>query len=143
MDISLEIDIRQPIDTVFRYATSWQTLGEWVQPAPTLMPHDGPAEGIGSTYWQSQQFGGYEVCSEVQIVEYMPPRLVTYRTLSGPIPYELTLTFCPIPGGTHATYRMVGDLGGFLSQIAEPMLKGYLERSFAAGWELMKGLLEA
>ena len=76
------------------------------------------------------------------VTAYDPPRLAAMKGLSGNAPFEATLRFEEVEGGTRATVQTVFNLTGAMRLVGPLFIPAY-ERGWASGLQNLKRLMEA
>lgn len=102
---------------------------------------DGPI-GVGSTWKATASVLGRELEAEMQITDWQPPLQTTFKTISGPIPFEVTAKVEPQDNGTLLTFSGKVELGGFF-KIAEGLAAKQLENQMKEDNQRLKKLLES
>lgn len=134
--------ISRPQQEVFDFvsdpanATQWQSsteVAEWTSEGPP---------GVGSTYRSIVKFLGRKVESTDEITIWDPPKQYSFKTVSGPIPYEATIRFESQEDGTQLTIEGQAEVGGFF-KIAEGLVGKQAEKLTDTNFSALKRLLEA
>lgn len=136
------IHIDRPVEDVFSYATELERWPEWageVVEEETLT--EGPL-GEGTRVRGVGKFLGRRVEVVNEINAYEPNAKLAFRTVSGPIKSQNTLTFESVEGGTNVTESIEAELGGFFG-LADSLVARMAGRQFATNLANMKDLLEA
>jgi len=111
----------RPIDEVFAYLSDFANTLEWdpgVVEAQRL--DDGPI-AAGSEFRIVSEFLGRRTSLLYRVVEFDPPRLVTFRGVNSTVVSLDRLTFEDFGGGTQVTYDADLTLKGPL-RVADPLL---------------------
>ena len=117
-------------------AVEWQSsaeAGEWTS--------DGPF-GVGSTWKAKIKFMGRDIESDMQITDWESPSLVSFKTLSGPIPMEATNKLEPKDKGTLLTLNGKIEFGGFF-KMAEGMAGKQVVKQVENDNKTLKQLMES
>jgi hypothetical protein len=142
MRFQRDVAIHRPVGEVFGYVSDPGNDPAWV---PVSHRHartsPGPMgtgatteEDVGFLRWRLTRFTW-------EVVEYDPPRVIAYRSTSGPVPLHIRMRLEPAPGGTMLALTAQIELKRPVRPAA-PLLR------FAAGlqlrWQLraLKRLLE-
>ncbi|UCD97355.1 MAG: SRPBCC family protein [Chloroflexota bacterium] len=102
---------------------------------------DGPI-GVGSTWKTTTSLLGREIEAELQITDYQPPNQTTFKSISGPIPIEVTAKVEPQDSGSLLTFSGKVELGGFF-KIAEGLAAKQFEKQMNEDNQRLKKLLES
>lgn len=102
---------------------------------------DGPV-GVGSKWKSVNRFLGRDINAELEITDWQPPTQNTFKTISGPIPFELTVKVEAQDGGTLLTQKGQVEFGGFFS-LAEGLVGNQLKKQMEADLNALKVLLES
>jgi uncharacterized protein YndB with AHSA1/START domain len=133
--------INRPIGDVFAYVTDLRHSAEWQAGLlEARQTTDGP-QGIGTQFAFVRNFMGRKIEASVEFVVYEPSSIVTFRSISGPMPIESSYLFEPTPEGTKVTSKVEMQPRGFIS-LAEPLIAANLRREMEAGFGELKDLLE-
>ena len=122
--------LADPANTV-----QWQSgteSAEWIS--------DGPP-GIGSVYKVGAKFLGRKVETEMEILGWDPPNMLSYKTVNGPIPLKNTTTFEVQGDGTLLTHSIQTEFGTFF-RLAEGLVGKQVEKQVASDNAALKLLLE-
>lgn len=76
-----------------------------------------------------------------EYVAYEPGRIITFKTISGPVPLEASYLFESVAGGTNLTSRIAMDAKGLIS-LAEPLIARSLKKEMETAFVALKNLLE-
>jgi uncharacterized membrane protein len=106
MCIETSILINRPIDEVFSYATSSAHAFIWRSTlvAITDTPHE--TMRVGSIFREQSKLLSQIVETTYEVVEWMPPRRFTYKSIVGAAPGLVGLRFAPVTGGTQVSIRV-------------------------------------
>ena len=102
---------------------------------------DGPV-GVGSTWKMTVSLLGRELESQLQIMEWQPHSLTRFKSISGPIPFEMTARVEPQDSGTLLTFSGQVEFGGFF-KLAEGLAAKQLQNQMDADNQTLKKLLES
>ena len=102
---------------------------------------EGPV-GVGSTQHSVDKFLGRNIESDSEITVWDPPNEYGWKSVGGPIPYELSMKFTPDGGGTQISFGGQAELGGFL-KLAEGMAGKQMEKQMDDDFNNLKAVLEA
>lgn len=94
----------------------------------------------GAEFEYTFQFLGKRFKARFETTEYEVNRRLAFRTISGPIDMETTVTYEPVTGGTRVHQVVEGDPRGFF-KVAEPVLVKSVRRQLNGSLENLKDLL--
>ncbi len=134
--------INRPPQDVFDFVTSpanspkWQGSvenAEWTSESPV---------GVGSTWRSVATFLGRKLESIIEITSWDPPNGHSFKSISGPIPFENTLRFESKDNGTQLHISGQAEIGGFF-KLAEGLVGKQVEKQLESDFAALKLLLEA
>jgi carbon monoxide dehydrogenase subunit G len=142
IEFEQEIFINRPQPEVFDFVSDpandsrWQSGsegGEWSS--------DGPV-GVGSTVSSATKFLGRTIESTHEVTSWDPPNRLGQKAVTGPVPFEITISLEPKEGGTQVTVNGQAEFGGFF-KVAEGLVGRQLKKQMASDFKSLKALLEA
>src|SRR5262245_48876391 len=119
--------INRPVEEVWDYFIKDENVSRWalgVTEARYIT--EGPMQ-VGTRHAWTQTFLGKDISSTVETTEYEPNRFVTFKSVSGPLPFMYRYIFEPTSNGTKLTVYLEGEPGGFF-KLAEPVLTAIVNR---------------
>lgn len=137
-----EIEIRRPVEDVFAVLTNVELTGRWYPARVEEWWTSTPPHGIGSTRRARTWVLGRPMENDAVVTAYDPPRRAAMKGLSRNTPFEATLTFEPIEGGTRATVETVFTLSGAMRLIGPLFIPAY-DRGWDRGLATLKSLMES
>ena len=149
MRVEESVIIHRPVEDVFGFLavrsndSAWMASvveSQWLN--STAADSDTPIE-LGRRGRMIMQLPGRRAEFIDEVTEYEPGRRIAHRTISGPIPLE-TACMCE-PAGDSCRATVVGATklpGGFVGQLATPLVAGVIRRGFRADLARLKKLLE-
>lgn len=137
--VESSITINAPVETVFAYVNDPENSTKW-QGGVDSVEYQGE-QVVGSQYTEIRKFMGREMRTSLEITQLVPNQLYAAKTLSGPVPYTVTVVFEPAGSGTKMTTTVEGEPSGFF-KLAEGAVKKQLESSLKEDGETLKALLE-
>ena len=112
------IFINLPQQEVFDYLTDPANDGKWRKTSVSSeWTSEGPV-GVGSTQHSVDKFLGRNIESDSEITVWDPPNEYGWKSVGGPIPYELSMKFTPDGGGTQISFGGQAELGGLAAEHA-------------------------
>jgi uncharacterized protein YndB with AHSA1/START domain len=133
--------IKRPIEEVFAYVGDQTNTPRWQSGLVEVRRlTDGPPR-VGTQHAFVRRFMGRKMEAKNEYIAYEPHRLITFRTITGPVALEASYLFEAVAGGTKLTSRIEMDASG-LVRLAEPLIARSLKREMDAGFATLRGLLE-
>jgi carbon monoxide dehydrogenase subunit G len=105
---------------------------EWVSEGPV---------GVGSTLRSVDKFLGRKIESTSEITVWDPPQKFGQKTVSGPVPFEITIKLAAEGGGTQLTADFQAEFGGFF-KIAEGLVGKQFEKQLDTDFKGLKRVME-
>lgn len=139
INIERSIVIDKPVEDVFAFVSDGSKAPSWQSGLEAV---EGQTNVIGSQYTEVRKFMGREMRSVMEVTALEPNARWAAKVLKGPVPYEISVRFEPLDGGTRLTTQMQGEPTGFF-KVAEGMVKGQLEKSLDEDTNRLKKILEA
>jgi uncharacterized protein YndB with AHSA1/START domain len=137
-----EIFINLPPQEVFDYLTDPANDAKWRGSAVSAeWTSEGPV-GVGSTQHSVDKFLGRKIESTSEVTFWDPPNQYSWKSLDGPIPYELTIKLTPKDDGTQLSFGGQAELGGFF-KLAEGLAGNQMVKQIKGDFENLKDVLEA
>jgi carbon monoxide dehydrogenase subunit G len=116
------VETPRPLDEVFAYLSDFSTTEAWDPGVVEAKRVNGAAIGEGTEFRLVAKFLGRANELTYRIVEYDPPRTVTFRGESSTVVSQDTITFEKLAEGTRVTYDADLALKGML-RAADPLLR--------------------
>ncbi len=139
--VESSIVINRPVSEVFAFLTDPANNAKWQDGlVESRLESPGPV-GLGSKITDVRKLMGRQLESKLEVTAYEPGKRVSQKTVSGPLPFEITMTFEPTEGGTKVVTMAEGEPGGFF-KLAEGMVRKQLESQFAGDSARLKKVLE-
>lgn len=139
--VEKSVVINKPVEEVFSYVTGADNYTKW-QAGVEQVIEGGPRNTVGSQFTEVRKFMGQEMRTTLELTEFVPNAKWAAKVVKGPVPYEVTMTFQSVDGGTKVTTRVDGEPKGFF-KLAEGMVAGQLEKSLGEDELKLKEILEA
>ncbi len=136
------IFIDRPQQEVFDFLSNPANDPQWrssVESAEWIS--EGPP-GVGSTQRVVSSFLGRKLDATGEVTIWDPPLQIGLIVVSGPIPWESTMTLEPKENGTQLTVYGQGELGGFF-KMAEGLVGKQAKKAADTEFDALKHLLEA
>ena len=138
--VESSVTIKRPVDAVFQYVTDPDSSAKW-QNGVEAVEHQGEQK-VGGQYTEVRKFMGREMRTTLEITAMETNQLWAAKTLSGPVPYHVHVTFESVPEGAKMTTIVEAEPKGFF-KLAEGAVKKQLESSLEEDNQTLKSFLEA
>ena len=119
--------IARPVDEVFALVTNVEDNPRWQSGVLEVRKTSQGPLGVGSTGIEVRKFLGRRIEFTFAVTEYEENRKFTFKTTSGPIPFEGTETFESVAGGTRVNLAFHFEVGGFF-RLAQPIVDRMAQR---------------
>lgn len=139
--VEKSVVINKPVEDVFNFVSAEGSYTKW-QAGVTDVIEEGPRNTVGSQFTEVRKFMGQELRTTLEQTEFVPGARWGAKVVKGPVPYEVTMTFESVDGGTRITTCVDGEPKGFF-KLAEGMVASQLEKSLEEDGLKLKEILEA
>jgi carbon monoxide dehydrogenase subunit G len=140
MRLDQELRIERPPASVFAYLSDPSNLPRWQRTVVSIETH-GPAE-LGSKYTETRSAAGRRFRTTLEIAELEPDRVLTIRTVDGPV--RATIKHVLEADGTGTRLRVTADANfDRLPRLVRSLVGRQVEGEFARDFVRLKQLLEA
>jgi len=112
-----QIVIRRSIEDVFAVLTDVTLTARWFPVHVDERWVTPPPRGVGSVRRASVRVLGRSTENDAVVTAYEPPRLAALRGLSSTAPFEVTLRFTPMDGGTRVDVNTEMPMHGLLRPV--------------------------
>ena len=139
--IKNSITIHRPIEEVFAFVADYSNNVKWqsgVISAEFTSP--GPV-GVGTTFKYDAEFMGRKLETTGELTAYDPPKMIAWKSTSGPFPMSGSTKFESVEGGTLVTDTIEAEPGGFF-KLAGPLLVKQIQGQTEKDMRKLKELLE-
>jgi uncharacterized protein YndB with AHSA1/START domain len=136
------VAILRPIEAVFAVLTDVTLTGRWYPAKVQEWWTTPPPYGVGSIRRASITVMGRATENEAVVTEYEPPRRAAMKGLSRMAPFEVTLDFQPMAGGTHVVVDSAFHFRGWM-RLVGPAFVGSYNRGWDRGLANLKRMMEA
>jgi uncharacterized protein YndB with AHSA1/START domain len=140
--IEISLVINRPIDEVFTFVSNSENLPRWRSTSLEVKKTSKEPLGVGGTFRGRFTFLGRQFDGNIVVTAYEPNRVYVSKIAEGPFPLETSYTLEPVENGTHVTFVVVGEPGGFF-KLAEPLVVSMAKRTYNTDLQNLKELLEA
>ena len=128
--ISSSITINRPIEDVFAVLTDVEKTGSWFPGDVKEWWTSEPPHGVGSTRRARVRMGWITTENDAVATIYEPPRRAAMKGTSPNAPFEATITFEPVAGGTRVDANIELSIRG-----PARLLGGMFARWYGRSWE--------
>jgi len=139
--VERSVQIDKPAADVFEYASNYDNATKW-QGGVESVEVDGDANQVGGKYTEVRKFLGREMRTTLEVTAYEPNVKWSAKTITGPVPYEVTMTLEAAGDGTKVTTHIDGEPTGFF-KMAQGAVQGQLEKSLEGDLQRLKEQVEA
>jgi Polyketide cyclase / dehydrase and lipid transport len=109
ISFDLDVTINRPVETVFAFATDPVTFPEW-QPAVVESRQTSPGPmGVGTTGMNARKVMGQRVESTFEVASYTQNQVLSVKSTSGPVAYEITSSFEPVDGARACAFTSTAN----------------------------------
>ena len=136
------VTIDRPPTEVFAYVSDASKLPEWQSTALEARWETAGPIAVGSRAVEIRKFLGRRMESTMEVTGFEQDRELSFRVLSGPVPFQVTQKLEAVSGGTRVDLVAEGEPGGFF-KMAEPLVARALRRQIETDFATMKDILEA
>lgn len=134
--------INQPVERVYTYLADVRNNPKWqVGILETRADHDGPAT-VGTKVTDVRTFIGRKIEITYEVVEMVPDKLLSLKSISGPFPFKGTTTLESVDGGTRVTTGFEMEATGFF-KLAEGLVASSLKKDLETSFAKLKEILES
>lgn len=136
------ITIERPVGEVFAVLTDVTLTGRWYPAQVEEWWTTPPPHGVGSVRRARVRMLGRATENDAVVTAHDPPRHAALRGLSRSAPFEATLDFAPVVGGTRVDITTAFALRGLMRLIG-PLFIGPYERGWERGLATVKRMMES
>jgi carbon monoxide dehydrogenase subunit G len=140
--ISNAITINRPIDDVFAVLTDVEKTGRWFPGGVEEWWTSEPPHGVGSTRRARVKMGWFTSENDAVATVYEPPRRAVMKGTSPNAPFEATIRFEPVAGGTRVDSNIHLSLRG-PAQLFGGLFARWYGKSWQRGLANLKRMMEA
>ena len=139
--VEKSIQIDKPAADIFAYASNYDNATKW-QGGVESVEVDGDGSQVGGKYTEVRKFLGREMRTILEVTAYEPNVRWAAKTVTGPVPYEVTMTLEAAGSSTKVTTHIDGEPTGFF-KMAQGAVQGQLEKSLEGDLQRLKEQVEA
>lgn len=134
--------INRPLDEVFAFVTNPANNARWQEGlVESRMASSGPIE-VGAQMIDVRKFLGRDMESKLEVTAFEPNKKFAQKVISGPLPFEIIMTFEGVGDTTKIDLLAQGEPGGFF-KLAEGMVQKQLQSQLEGDAERLKKALES
>ncbi|MFQ6089520.1 MAG: SRPBCC family protein [Candidatus Methanofastidiosia archaeon] len=140
--IEQSVVINRPVEEVFTFLSNPENE---LQYRSSLLEAEQTSEGpmgVGTTFREVEKFIGKRIESTYEVTEYETNKKYSFKTISGPAPGEVSMSFESVEGGTKVSFAMDFEIGG-LFKLAKPVVIRMTKKQVDDEVSNLKDLLEA
>lgn len=143
MKVEHSVFINLPVEEIFAYMSNLENLVDWSGVIISARKISTEDILVGTTVRCTIRILGRWFDTTYEIVECVPCRYLTYKSILSVAPCLICYQFEPVEGiGTNVIVEEnINFTGGFLG-FAEPVVKGVISRQVANDLQTLKDLLE-
>src|SRR5437870_9835769 len=105
--------IKRPVEDVFAILSNPENSPQWSSSSLESTKTSAGPIGVGTTTRSVGKLLGRRIESESEVTEFEPNRKFAAQSKSGPFPFQTSVTFERIEGGTRVNATIEGEPGGF------------------------------
>ena len=135
------IFINQPKERVFAFIANPENETKWQADLLESKLTTNGKVGVGSKGRDIRQFMGKPVETTWEVTEYQPSRKMSFRVITGPIPFQGSYLFETVPGGTKFTFSAWAETKG-LSKLFDPVINRMGKKQYERDLATLKTVLE-
>ena len=139
--IDFSLVIQRPAEEVFDYLADPEKVVMWQAWAVEIEQESEGPRGVGTRFRDVRKFLGRRIESSIEFTEYEPPKTLSLKVSTGPIPFRIRQSLESADGATRVVVHAEGEPGGFF-KLAEPLVGRAAERQMRGDFETLKDLLE-
>ena len=140
--IEINLVINRPVEEVFAFVSNSENLPRWRSTSLDIKKTSDGSLGVGSTFKGRFTFLGRQFDGNIVVTAHEPNRVYVSRMAEGPFPLETGYTLEPVEDGTHVSFVVEGEPGGFF-KLAEPLVVSMAKRAYTTDLQNLKEMLEA
>jgi len=141
MNISHDIVISRPVKEVAAYLSDIANDSVWQEDVlESAVTTAGPV-GKGTAGFEVRSIMGFPMRTEWIVTAYEPEKLLRFESTASAFPYEGSMEFSAVDGGTRLTYAFSTKTEG-LAALLDPLMELFFGFRFRANLDNLKRILE-
>ena len=134
-------EIARPVGEVFAYLADVENETQW-QPdlVEARLTSPGPV-AVGAQGRDVRKFMGREVVTTWEVTEFEPDQRMTFKVITGPMPFSGSLVFEPDGNGTRLVYLVQAETSG-ISKLFDPLVSRVVSGQGRKQMAALKRVLE-
>jgi len=141
MNISHNIVITRPLKDVAAYLSDIANDSVWQEDVlKSAVTSQGPL-GKGTSGYEIRSVLGFPMRTEWIVTLYEPEKRLLFASTNSAVPYEGSMEFEPVEGGTRLRYRFSTKAEG-IAGLLDPLMEFFFGFRFRANLENLKTILE-
>lgn len=141
MNISHDIVINRPVKEVAAYLSDIAHDSVWQEDVlESAVTTSGPVDK-GTAGFEVRSIMGFPMRTEWTITAYEPEKLLRFESTASAFPYEGSMEFSTVDGGTRLTYAFSTKTEG-LAALFDPLMELFFGFRFRANLDNLKRILE-
>jgi uncharacterized membrane protein len=133
--------IKKPVTEVYAYTQNIENSTKWEGDVISVRMEEGSDNVVGSRFTEVHKFISQEMKTTMEINPINENVKWAAKVIKGPVPYDVTMIFTPVPEGTKFTISVEGEPKGFF-KLADGMVINAMEKSLEADQNHLKKILE-
>jgi uncharacterized membrane protein len=138
--VETTVQINKPVEEVFEFAANAENGPKWQEGLDSVTDITGGQEA-GARYTEVRKFLGKDMKTVMETIEIVPNVKWVGKVIEGPVPYQVTVLYEAVSGGTKMTTHVEAEPKGFF-KVAQGAVQGQLEKSLEESGHNLKLLLE-
>lgn len=141
MNISHNIIIDRPVKEVAAYLSDIANDSVWQEDVlESAVTTAGPV-GKGTAGFEVRSVMGFPMRTEWIVTAYEPEKLLRFESTASAVPYEGTMKFTQVDGGTRLSYAFSTKTEG-IAALFDPLMELFFGFRFRTNLENLKKILE-
>jgi uncharacterized protein YndB with AHSA1/START domain len=142
--ISIDVD-RSPSD-VFAFVADFRNMPRWYEAVQRVTATTSAPFGIGTRFHMVRSLPGGLAHNDVEVTSCHVDQEITFKTMSGPTPFQYRYRFEPIPNGTKLTLDgeiSAAGLPGLAGHVGDGLASQLFKKGMRINLETLKRIIEA
>ncbi len=138
----VRITIDRPVEGVFAVLSDVEQTSQWY---PNVIEEAWTSEGsvgVGSTRRAVSKSFGVRNENEAKVTVFEPNRMIRMTSTKSQIPFEISIGFEEVPGGTDVSWSVVMSPTDIYRPITRPSFPAFI-RQLRAALENLKAMMES